>query len=174
MCFNHRAIATFIEVLAFLYWFFNTLQKYIYLQNSRCVLFWNHFFFFHNDALPSPPPKRPRKTILYKGRKWKLWKVRYENVFQNTVASAITRPLTNYKKKNKNANVHERLIKLMWGTGGEEEFPHKVLCSPAEGSSFRIFFFFLLFFFFFLKSLCFTSAWDSFTQPTTGNSFFKK
>jgi hypothetical protein len=23
---------------------FNTLQKYIYIQNSRCLLFWNHFF----------------------------------------------------------------------------------------------------------------------------------
>lgn len=86
-CFNHRAIATFIEVLAFLYWFFNTLQKYIYVQNSRCVLFWNHLF-FHKDAPPPPPTLAPKKenkeTILYKECKWKLWKVKYENVFKIT------------------------------------------------------------------------------------------
>lgn len=122
-----RAIATFIEVLAFLYWFFNTLQKYIYLQNSRCVLFWNHFF--HNDAL-LPPQKRQRKP-LYKECKWNLWKVKYENVSKITVASAITRPSTNHDE-----------IKCSWMSHKVDVEKHScttALCSPAEGSSFRIF-----------------------------------
>lgn len=95
--FNHRAIATFIEVLAFLYWFFNTLQKYIYVQNSRCVLFWNHFF-----SQWCTPPKKTKETILYKECKWKLWKVKYENVFKITVVSAITRPSTDRGNKKTN------------------------------------------------------------------------
>lgn len=127
-CISLRATATFIEVLAFLYWFFNTLQKYIYLQNSRCVLFWNHFF-FHNDAL-LPPKKRQRKP-LYKECKWNLWKVKYENVSKITVASAVTRPSTNHDEIKMFMNVSQSWC-------GKHSCTIR-LCSPAEGSSIRIF-----------------------------------
>lgn len=48
----------------------------------------------------SPPPlkKKTKESILYKECKWKLWKVKYENVFKITVVSAITRPSTNHEE----------------------------------------------------------------------------
>lgn len=152
-CINHRAIATFIEVLAFLYWFFNTLQKYIYVQNSRCVLFWNHFF--HNDALP---PKRPRKLFCTKSvsESCEKWNMKMYLKLQLQVPSQDFQPTMRKSIMFMN-------VSLSWFG---KAFQHKALYSPAEGSSFKIISFSLFLFW----SFCFTSMTDSFTKPTTGNT----
>lgn len=107
--FNHRAIATFIEVLAFLYWFFNTLQKYIYVQNSS-VLFWKHFF-FHNDALPSTQKKRKLFCTKSVGETCEKWNMRMYSKWQSL--SAMTRFSTNHEEKTAKHDVHENLVKLI-------------------------------------------------------------
>lgn len=71
---------------------FNTLQKYIYIQNSRCLLFWNHFF---STMMHSPKRiKIPFFFFFLQRVNVKRWKVKSdENVFfEITIGSAITRP----------------------------------------------------------------------------------
>lgn len=59
---------------------FSTHYKNTYIFKTADV-YCSEITFFHNDALPPPPPPKKRdqgKTILYKGQKWKSWKVKYE------------------------------------------------------------------------------------------------
>lgn len=66
------------------------------------------FTMMHSPPLPNRKKQtnkqKTKETILYKECKWKLWKVKYENVlffFKLQLLSAITRPSTDHETKQK-------------------------------------------------------------------------
>lgn len=103
---------------------FSTHYKNTYMLKTADV-YCSEITFF---TMMHSPPKKTKETILYKECKWKLWKVKYENVFKITVVSAVTRPSTNHEEKH---NIPECLIKLIW-----KSIPAQSIVFPCRRFSF--------------------------------------